>query len=120
MPVSGLTEGHACTVNPGSQLIAVRLGGPSRDPVRRREDRGLLLASWSAAQFSDGSPEAIQRTVDEWGHSHPLGRVARPDEVAQVISFLASERASFVTGEDIRVDGGLLASVAVRLPAQDR
>jgi NAD(P)-dependent dehydrogenase (short-subunit alcohol dehydrogenase family) len=78
------------------------------------------MLRWSAAQFSDGSPEAIQRTVDEWGRSHPLGRAARPDEVAQVISFLASERASFVTGEDIRVDGGLLASVAVRLPAPDR
>jgi NAD(P)-dependent dehydrogenase (short-subunit alcohol dehydrogenase family) len=73
----------------------------------------------SAGLFSDGSSEGIQRTVDEWGRNHPLGRVARPVEVAQVISFLASSRASFVTGEDIRVDGGLLAAIAVRAQKQE-
>lgn len=71
----------------------------------------------SAGLFSDGTPEGTQRTVAGWGRSHPLGRVAQPSEVAEVICFLASPRASFVTGEDIRVDGGLLAGLAVALPA---
>lgn len=70
----------------------------------------------SARLFSDGSAAGAQRAVDEWGRSHPLGRVARPREVAEVVSFLADPRASFVTGEDIRVDGGLLAGLAVALP----
>jgi NAD(P)-dependent dehydrogenase (short-subunit alcohol dehydrogenase family) len=47
---------------------------------------------------------------------HLLGRVARPAEVAEAIAFLASERASFITGIAMPVDGGLLAKAAVVLP----
>jgi NAD(P)-dependent dehydrogenase (short-subunit alcohol dehydrogenase family) len=70
----------------------------------------------SAALFSDGSTEGMVRTMDGWGRSHPLRRVAQASEVAEVVSFLASPRSSFVTGEDVRVDGGLLAGLAVSLP----
>jgi NAD(P)-dependent dehydrogenase (short-subunit alcohol dehydrogenase family) len=70
----------------------------------------------SATLFSDGSEAGMLRTMDGWGRSHPLGRVAQASEVAEVVSFLASPRSSFVTGEDVRVDGGLLAGLAVSLP----
>ena len=52
------------------------------------------------------SPDPIQM-VQQWADSHLFKRLGRPEEVAQVILFLASERASLVTGAAYVVDGGL-------------
>jgi len=46
--------------------------------------------------------------VKELIKSIPLGRIGQPEDVAQVVSFLASERAGYITGQVIRVNGGLL------------
>lgn len=43
------------------------------------------------------------------GELHILGRIADPEEVAKVVVFLASDASSFITGEDIAVDGGYTA-----------
>jgi meso-butanediol dehydrogenase / (S,S)-butanediol dehydrogenase / diacetyl reductase len=40
---------------------------------------------------------------------YPLRRVGRPEDIAAAIAFLASDDASFITGTDLAVDGGLLA-----------
>jgi NAD(P)-dependent dehydrogenase (short-subunit alcohol dehydrogenase family) len=69
----------------------------------------------AARRFSDGSPEAEAATVASWGRMHPLGRVAQPAEIAEVIAFLAGPRSSFVTGIGLPVDGGLLSTAAVAL-----
>ena len=41
----------------------------------------------------------------------PLGRIGDPDEFATLIVFLASERASYITGTTIQVDGGMVKSL---------
>jgi NAD(P)-dependent dehydrogenase (short-subunit alcohol dehydrogenase family) len=72
------------------------------------------MLRWSADLFK--GDKSVEETLEDWGRMHPLGRVARSEEVAEVIAFLASARASFITGGDYKVDGGMLAALGVRLP----
>jgi meso-butanediol dehydrogenase/(S,S)-butanediol dehydrogenase/diacetyl reductase len=49
--------------------------------------------------------------MEEFAHSFPMGRMGRPDELARVALFLATEESSFITGAIIPVDGGQTAEV---------
>ena len=56
--------------------------------------------------------DAYDKHVKHMKEIHPLGRVGDPEEVAQAIAFLASSNASFITGEQLHIDGGLHAVCA--------
>lgn len=59
-------------------------------------------------EYFDMDPEVEQAALAV----HPLGRMAQPEEIANVVCFLLSDEASFVTGADWMVDGGLTARFA--------
>ena len=60
----------------------------------------------NAAGLEQGNPDEI---IAEWGKGHPVGRVGLGLDVANVVLFLASDKASFMTGEHVNVDGGYMA-----------
>ena len=54
-------------------------------------------------------PEEIEKTLASFNEFHPIGRIGRPEDVAHVIDFLLSDKASWVTGVTWDVDGGVMA-----------
>ena len=51
----------------------------------------------------------LERAEAEWGPTHPVGRLGRPEEIAAGAVFLASDESSFMTGADLLIDGGYSA-----------
>ncbi|MCG7508084.1 SDR family NAD(P)-dependent oxidoreductase [Mesorhizobium retamae] len=54
--------------------------------------------------------------IAQWGKGHPLGRVGKAEEVAELVAFLASDKARFITGADLKIDGGTMAKLGIVLP----
>ncbi|HEX2298419.1 MAG TPA: SDR family oxidoreductase [Pseudonocardiaceae bacterium] len=66
----------------------------------------VVKTRFAAALYARGEQEVAQ--------NYPMGRLGTPQDVAALVAFLVSDAASWITGETIRVDGGLLATGNMR------
>lgn len=100
--VLGLTQAAALDLAPyGITVNAVCPGSVNSDRLSyweraRAEAQGVPLEEFRAG------------IVREAGRATPLGRIAEPEDVANMVAFLASEDACFITGQGYNVNGGIL------------
>jgi NAD(P)-dependent dehydrogenase (short-subunit alcohol dehydrogenase family) len=92
----GLTRSIAVDYGPQIRCVAVCPGAIDTPMLR-------------AAIQESPDPEAVYRECEEM---HVLQRCGRPEEVAELILFICSDRAAFITGQPIRCDGGLGITIA--------
>lgn len=90
------------------KVLAQELG---RDGIRvNTVSPGMVRTGMTARVYEDA------RVAAERGALVPLGRVATPEDIADVIAFLLGPDARYVNGHDLVVDGGVTGNLLGRLP----
>jgi NAD(P)-dependent dehydrogenase (short-subunit alcohol dehydrogenase family) len=114
--VLGLVGAEALTAYCASKG-AVRLFSKAAALDGAKTGRGIRVNSlhpgYIHTELTERTGAAGYATVEEGlrvlGEMHPLGRVGQPAEIANGVLFLASDEASFITGAELVIDGGLTA-----------
>ena len=70
--------------------------------------KGVTVNTVSPGYVETDMVKAIKQEIrDQIIATIPMGRLARPEEIAAVVAFLASEEAGYITGANISVNGGM-------------
>ncbi len=100
--------------NPGqANYCAAKAGivGLTKAVAKELASRGILVNAVAPGFIAtDMTGDLPQEMVESMRSRIPLGRLGRPEDVAEVVVFLVSDRASYLTGQTIVVDGGLTMS----------
>lgn len=72
------------------------------------------MLRWAADLWK--GERTAEEMVELWGKAHPVGRVGKAEEIAELGAFLAGDSCLFMTGADLKVDGGVLAKLGILLP----
>ena len=76
---------------------------------------GAKMSRKKTLELAEKKSKETGVTTDEvikaMGKDVPIGRLGTPDEFASIVTFLCSEQASYITGNSIHVDGGLIKSI---------
>jgi NAD(P)-dependent dehydrogenase (short-subunit alcohol dehydrogenase family) len=72
---------------------------------------GSVLTPMLRHSASLSNPDDPDAALEEFAQTHPIGRLIQPEDVANVVLFLASDKAGVVTGITMPVDGGLLSGI---------
>ncbi len=89
--ILGLTRSIAVDYSPYVRCVAV-CPGTIDTPMLRK-----------AFELSPDPEQVLQECID----MHPVKRIGTPDEIAELVMYLSDDKASFITGQAIRIDGGL-------------
>jgi NAD(P)-dependent dehydrogenase (short-subunit alcohol dehydrogenase family) len=89
------------------------LGAPHRILVTAVSPAATRTERWDGliAQQAAAAGRSVEELAGEAQRAYPLGRIATPEDVANLVCFLVSERASFLTGICVTVDGGATRGV---------
>jgi len=119
-------QGHNCQQNVAAYVATKgAIHALTRAMALDHADAGVRVNSVSpgsvrtpilslAARKYGGQGVSEEQAFARFGAAHPLGRIGEPEEVAEMVAYLASDKAAFITGSDFRIDGGLTAGIGVK------